>query len=1360
MGRKRGPSPWNEATILHAALALGEELLSLTRHAVAAGWPAGRMFREQRRLIERVAARLLNGRAHLWLNAPHEEPWLASILDWKPPQEQPGGLIHFVRETRKAAYEPCEQGTAWRTLDDFPAEALGRALAAPLLIRDRRRGEELWWGVLQVARDEPPYWPRAALEQLQALALQAALGLEATLQTAREQWRVQQLHLVRQVSLQIAGLRDLDELACRLTHLIRQTFGYYAVALFTLEAGAEQLVFRALSAPAIESEKDQRDQAAYFQVRVGEGLVGYVAASGQEVIAPEVSADPRYRYIDILPDTRSEAALPLKVRDRLLGVLDVQSDRANGFSELDMVVLRTLADNIALALQEARLYGALTRRAAQLETLYEVSSAITSILDQETLLNEVVSLIQQRFGYPYVHLFSVHPGRRKVIYEAGSGPRSQALQAGEFAYDLDDPQGIIPWVAREGRPLLAGDVSQEPRYRPSPLPPDETRSELCVPLLFGGEVLGVLDVQSDRLHAFSEDDLHLFEALADHIAIALRNASLYRSEAWRRQVADSLREVAGLLSADVALDQVLHAILALLGRTLPLDVAAIWLSEPAEEEGASTPALHLAAVIGDTPNDLALDLGLSPEEVLECNLERAAPLPVEQASQWLTEALHAESPVVRATGALYEPLGAVLGFPADYSAIAAPLRVGAKSLGVLVLAHRTAGRYGSEAKAMTAAFASSAAVAIENTRLYQEAQDQAWVSTLLLQVSQATQAITDLNELLNTIARITPLLTGVRTGWLLLLDEEGNFVPVAGSGGEAPLAVSLEGLRFVPGEAPALERLLVEQEPLFLHSDAPEDWPLVSLLVGGRSPRAPADLGLVVLVPMIARGEVLGAFLVEYDLSPALSSGKPLEAFFAERLAILQGIAHQTAVAVDNLRLIRSQKEEAYTSVALLQVAQAVVSSNSLEEALGAIVRLTPILVGVKRALIFLWEEAAQAFRLAQAYGLPAAPGSLVYAPAEFPLLEAVLEHKALLASPLWGELSETDEVPKAWTSLPAPALERVEHYLANAPCLLLAFPLAVKGNILGVFLVEEPSALSPGEWGGSANRRLRSRRLEIITGICQQVALAIENELLQRERLERERLEREMQLARQIQRTFLPQSLPELPGWELHVLWLTARQVGGDFYDVFELPEGRLGLVIADVADKGMPAALYMTLVRTLLRATVKEIASPGLALERANDVLVPDAQEGMFVTIFYAMLDPASGELRYANAGHNPPLWVRWRQRKLERLTRSGMAIGVQLGTSIGEERLTLEPGDFLVLYTDGVTEAFSSQEEPFGEERLQAVIEELVLRSSETEARALTAAELLDGIDQAVRRFTEQVPLSDDLTLLVLHRRKETI
>jgi serine phosphatase RsbU (regulator of sigma subunit) len=612
---------------------------------------------------------------------------------------------------------------------------------------------------------------------------------------------------------------------------------------------------------------------------------------------------------------------------------------------------------------------------------------------------------------------------------------------------------------------------------------------------------------------------------------------------------------------------------------------------------------------------------------------------------------------------------------------------------------------------MIAAFASYAAVAIENTRLYQTAQEQAYVSTVLLQVAEATQSLVTLDEVLETVVRLVPMLAGVNRCALFLWDESDElFAPLTAYGFSPEQRAIFDQWYVAPGDVPAFDDLQFDKAPTAMPSTA---FPAL-------------NFESALLLPLLARGEVMGAMLVDYRSDQA---GELDE----ERLAIMRGIAYQTAAAAENARLLEERQEEAYVSAALLQVAQAVVSLSELDAVLDAIVRITPLLVGVARCIILLWDDERSCFWPAQAHGIPRdAEATLLacrYAPDDFPLLDAVRENDHVLM------LDTRDE----WDALIPPEFtsEFAEHPYGE-DCALLAVPLSVKGDVLGAMLM--------GEAGESSH--FGERRLEIITGIAQQTALAVQNDRLQEEMAERQRLERELQLAREIQRTFLPSQLPHMPGWELAVAWRAARQVAGDFYDVFELPGGRMGLVIADVADKGMPAALFMALTRTLMRAAALEEESPAGALARVNDLLVPDAQRGMFVTAIYAVLSLETSELAYANAGHYPPLLLRSETGELERFGKGGMALGVLGGVQLEDRVIPLAPGDYVIFYTDGITEAFSPEGDIYGEERLRATVRA---------AAADSAQAMLEAIDDAVVTFVGEGSPSDDLTLEVLRRLK---
>jgi steroid delta-isomerase-like uncharacterized protein len=248
----------------------------------------------------------------------------------------------------------------------------------------------------------------------------------------------------------------------------------------------------------------------------------------------------------------------------------------------------------------------------------------------------------------------------------------------------------------------------------------------------------------------------------------------------------------------------------------------------------------------------------------------------------------------------------------------------------------------------------------------------------------------------------------------------------------------------------------------------------------------------------------------------------------------------------------------------------------------------------------------------------------------------------------------------------------------------------------------------------------------------------------LEQEISERERIEQELQVARRIQHALLPKEVPTLEGWEISPLYRPAREVGGDFYDFLELPNGHLGLVVGDATGKGVPAALVMSSARSMLRALAQASDySPGDVLRRANDPLVMDIPPNMFITCFYAILDPESGRLLYANAGHDLP-YVR-RGSDCEELRARGMPLGLMPGMSYEEKEIVLEPRDSALLYSDGLVEAHDPKGEMFGFPRLQALVAEHGEESSLEDF-------LLKKLYSFVGEGWEQ---EDDITLLTLRR-----
>jgi serine phosphatase RsbU (regulator of sigma subunit)/predicted ester cyclase len=247
----------------------------------------------------------------------------------------------------------------------------------------------------------------------------------------------------------------------------------------------------------------------------------------------------------------------------------------------------------------------------------------------------------------------------------------------------------------------------------------------------------------------------------------------------------------------------------------------------------------------------------------------------------------------------------------------------------------------------------------------------------------------------------------------------------------------------------------------------------------------------------------------------------------------------------------------------------------------------------------------------------------------------------------------------------------------------------------------------------------------------------------LEQERIERERIEQELRVARSIQHASLPEKVPDLEGWQISPFYQPAREVGGDFYDFFELEDGRLGLVVGDATGKGVPAALVMASARSMLRAVAQTSNSPGDVLRRINDALVTDIPSNMFVTCFYAILDPRSGSLRYANAGHDLPYLHR--NGDAEELRARGMPLGLMPGMGYEEKQIILEAGEAALFYSDGLVEAHDPKGEMFGFPRLRALVAE------HAEERSLGDF-LLEELYSFVGEGWEQ---EDDITLLTLRR-----
>ena len=325
------------------------------------------------------------------------------------------------------------------------------------------------------------------------------------------------------------------------------------------------------------------------------------------------------------------------------------------------------------------------------------------------------------------------------------------------------------------------------------------------------------------------------------------------------------------------------------------------------------------------------------------------------------------------------------------------------------------------------------------------------------------------------------------------------------------------------------------------------------------------------------------------------------------------------------------------------------------------------------------------------------------------------------------------------------PGLVQVDRLNLDSPALSslkaagvkISIPLVSHGELIG--LLNLGPRLSEQDYSADDHKLLNDLAVQAAPAL--RVAQLVRQQQLEAQ--ERERIDQELRVARVIQQTLLPQHVPSLEGWQIATYYQPAREVGGDFYDFLELPEGRLGLIIADVTDKGIPAALVMATTRSILRSSAERLVSPGKVLQRVNNLLVDDIPPNMFVTCFYAVLDPASGLLQYANAGHDLP--YRRTSNGVTELKAKGMPLGLMPDMSYDEEEVTLAPGETILFHSDGLVEAHNNQRDMFGFPRLQGLV------GSHPGGEALIGF-LLDHLAEFTGDDWEQ---EDDVTLVMLQR-----
>jgi len=643
------------------------------------------------------------------------------------------------------------------------------------------------------------------------------------------------------------------------------------------------------------------------------------------------------------------------------------------------------------------------------------------------------------------------------------------------------------------------------------------------------------------------------------------------------------------------------------------------------------------------------------------------------------------------------------------SAVFLPMLAGKDVIGALVIQSCEPAAFDEGHLRLLGVLANQSASALNNARLYERGQRRLNDLTTVAEVGRKLATILDLNELLAQVVELIRSRFGYYHVQIFLVEQGSDRAYfMASSGHDLSEKWQREGRTMGIGRdgiigwvAQRGEMLLandVVAEPRYIPDD----------------PRLLPDTRAELAVPLIVEDQVLGVLDVQ---------STEVGGFGQNDIFVLRTLADQVAVAVYSARAYEAQQEEAWISTMLLQVAEAVRRLQPVDTTLAQVARMAQVLTGVDRCAVLLKDEDG-AFRARTVHALrpelAEAYRDAVIRPGDLPLIEDACR----LGQPLVvADALRSPRVPESWRT-------RFDS------CTILVVPLLVADEPIGVLLADDVDA----------THMFSPRRVRILSGIANQAAVAIENARLQAQEAERARLGRELELAHDIQRSLLPSEAPSLPGYQIVYRWRSAREVGGDFFDFLRLSDSRVGLVIADVSDKGIPAALYMMFARTLLRAVAFSRREPAATLVRANDLIVSDSSADMFVTAYYSILDVRNHLLTYASAGHNLALYAPAGEGAPEPMTTAGIVLGIVSPVTIGQKTLYLAPGDVVLFYTDGVTEAVNAASEEFGSARLAA----LVVAHRDQPAEAIA-----DAIEAAVHEFAGDAPQFDDFTLILLKR-----
>ncbi len=568
---------------------------------------------------------------------------------------------------------------------------------------------------------------------------------------------------------------------------------------------------------------------------------------------------------------------------------------------------------------------------------------------------------------------------------------------------------------------------------------------------------------------------------------------------------------------------------------------------------------------------------------------------------------------------------------------------------------------------------------------------------LLLEAARIFNSTMEYEEVLRLVLHLVMTAVNAEAALVFRIDHERTDMKIRfmKSGDEQPLVFLRELGRGVIGWVAQY------REPLILNH--PEGDPRVDPEIAQQSSVQTRNL---ISVPLIGKGQMIG--VIE-------AFNKRDGDFTDADLDILTGLNNQVAVAIDNAHLYRNLKREALEKNLLYEVGKKLSSTLELDDVLRA------ILDSLKQVVPY---DVGGVFLIDPKQGQIASIYTVGYNSEQDEKLQLKIGQGIIGHVVTTGQGTIVDDVSADPRYIMANSTTRSE----------IVAPIKIGDRVIGVINLESNTYKMYG-----------LRDMELISTFASQAAISLERARLHRSLLEGKKLEEQLNIAREIQRSFLPKTDPTIPGYDIVGTNISSGQVGGDYYDFIRIVDSHTGVALGDVSGKGMPAALIMASFRASLIAEIRNNYSIRTICRKVNSLMLESLEPGNYVTAVYGVLDSRNHIFTFSNCGHNLPILLR-KNGEVEFLREGGPILGVSEGAVYEERALMINPGEIIVLYTDGVTEVFDKSGKEFGLDRVVSIVKKNKTKS---------AREIQDAIHTAVDNFAAANHMFDDLTMVVIKR-----